>query len=70
MDSKNIIKSNKEYTWFLAQISCAIDIYINKVELEVLKALYNECTPKRIIEDLNLKNICHEYKTKFGHFKY
>ena len=70
MNSKNIIKSNKKYTLFLAQISCAIDIYINKVELEVSKALYNECISKRIIEDLNLKNICYEYKTKFGHFKY
>ena len=45
-------------------------VYINKGELEVSKALYDECTSKRIIEDLNLKNICYEYKTKFGHFKY
>lgn len=76
--AKNIIKSNNEYTWCLVQLSFAIGIpkpvgiYIetNKGELEVPKTLYEECTPKRIIEDLNLKNICYEDKAKFGHFEY
>ena len=62
--------------WCSVQISYAIGIdkplaiYINsdKGNLEVEENLYNECTPKRIIKDLNLYYICYEEKAKFGHF--
>ena len=62
--------------WCSVQISYAIGIdkplaiYIDsdKGNLEVEENLYNECTPKRIIKDLNLHYICYEEKAKFGHF--
>ena len=43
-------------------------IKANNKELEVPESLYDECTPKNIIKDLNLKNICYEEKARFGHF--
>lgn len=62
--------------WCQVQISYAIGldkplaIYIdsNIGNIEYTNNLYNECTPKRIIADLNLYEICYEEKAKFGHF--
>ena len=68
----------KEYSlkWCQVQISYAIGldkplaIYIDsdKGNIEVKENLYDECTPKNIIKDLNLYNTCYEEKAKFGHF--
>ena len=74
--AKKILIDNKEYNWCQVQLSYAIGkakplaIYIttDKGEIEVPDSLYQECTPKNIINDLNLKNICYEDKAKFGHF--
>ena len=74
--AKKILIDNKEYNWCQVQLSYAIGkakplaIYIStdKGEIEVPEYLYEECTPKNIINDLNLKNICYEDKAKFGHF--
>lgn len=74
--AKRIVSSDDKYKWCLIQLSYAIGIdeplaiYIktNLGEVKVDKALYEECTPKNIIRDLNLKNICYEDKAKFGHF--
>ncbi len=74
--AKKILIDNKEYNWCQVQLSYAIGkakplaIYIttDKGEIEVPEYLYEECTPKNIINDLNLKNICYEDKAKFGHF--
>lgn len=62
--------------WCQVQISYAIGldkplaIYIDsdKGNIEVKENLYDECTPKNIIKDLNLYNTCYEEKAKFGHF--
>ena len=62
--------------WCQIQISYAIGldkplaIYIDsdKGNIEVKENLYDECTPKNIIKDLNLYNTCYEEKAKFGHF--
>ena len=62
--------------WCQVQISYAIGlekplaIYIDsdKGNIKVQKNLYNKCTPKNIIQDLNLHNINYEEKAKFGHF--
>lgn len=70
-----LIEHNLE--WCTIQLSYAIGIteplaiYIdsNIGEIKVDESLYQECTPKRIIEDLNLLNICYEELAKFGHFK-
>ena len=43
-------------------------VTLNNKDLEVPESLYDECTPKNIIKDLNLKNICYEEKARFGHF--
>ena len=69
-----LIQNNLE--WCTVQLSYAIGIteplaiYIdsNIGNIEPDKSLYEECTPKRIIEDLNLKNTCYEELAKFGHF--
>ena len=74
--AKRIVSSDDKYKWCLIQLSyaigidepLAIDIKTNLGDLEADKALYEECTPKNIIRDLNLKNICYEDKAKFGHF--
>ena len=68
----------KKYSlkWCQVQISYAIGldkplaIYIDsdKGNIEVKENLYDECTPKNIIKDLNLYNTCYEEKAKFGHF--
>ena len=62
--------------WCQVQISYAIGlekplaIYIdsNNGNIEVPETLYEECTPKNIIKDLNLYNMCYEDKAKYGHF--
>ena len=62
--------------WCQVQISYAIGldkplaIYINsdKGNIEPSSKLYNECTPKNIIKDLNLYQTIYEEKAKFGHF--
>ena len=62
--------------WCQVQISYAIGldkplaIYIdsNQGNIEVSNELYDECTPKNIINDLNLYKTCYEEKAKFGHF--
>lgn len=74
--AKRIVSSDDKYKWCLIQLSyaigidepLAIDLKTNLGDLEADKALYEECTPKNIIRDLNLKNICYEDKAKFGHF--
>ena len=74
--AKKIIQENKEYTWCEVQLSYAIGkeeplaIYIktNINEIEATSKLYEECKPKNIIKDLNLKNICYEELARFGHF--
>jgi S-adenosylmethionine synthetase len=70
-----LIKNNLE--WCTVQLSYAIGIeeplaiYINTNEGELVPehSLYEECKPKNIIKDLNLKNILYEEKAKFGHFQ-
>ena len=62
--------------WCQVQISYAIGlekplaIYIDsdKGNIKVKENLYDECTPKNIIKDLNLLNISYEKKARFGHF--
>ena len=75
--AKNILINNEEYNWCEVQLSYSIGIeepmaiYIktDKGELEPSKELYEECKPRNIINDLNLRNICYEEKAKFGHFR-
>ena len=75
--AKNILINNEEYNWCEVQLSYSIGIeepmaiYIktDKGELEPNKELYEECKPRNIINDLNLRNICYEEKAKFGHFR-
>ena len=52
-------------------IDIPLSIYINsdKGYIEPDETLYIECTPKNIIKDLNLLNICYEEKARFGHFQ-
>ncbi len=65
-----------DLTWCLVQISYAIGIdkplaiYVNsnKGYLPVDEKLYDECTPKQMIKDLNLLNTCYEKRAMFGHF--
>ena len=74
--AKDILIKNK-LEWCTVQLSYAIGIeeplaiYINtnKGELVPELSLYEECKPKNIIKDLNLKNIVYEEKAKFGHFQ-
>lgn len=62
--------------WCTVQLSYAIGlakplaIYIdsNKGNIEVEEELYEECTPKNIIKDLDLYHTCYEEKARFGHF--
>lgn len=74
--AKKVLSRHPEFDTCVVQLSYAIGvekplaIYIraNNKELEVPESLYDECTPKNIIKDLNLKNICYEEKARFGHF--
>ena len=73
--AKKIVKENN-VDWCEVQLSYAIGkekplaIYIktNKGDFEVSQNIYEECKLKKIIRDLNLKNICYEEKARFGHF--
>lgn len=73
--AKRFLKE-KYLQWCEIQLSYAIGIaeplaiYIdsNKGNIETTKSLYEECTPKRIINDLKLKEIDFEELAKFGHF--
>lgn len=68
----------KEYKrkWVQVQLSYAIGIaeplaiYIMSDEGQIIpdESLYAECTPKNMIEDLHLKDICYEELARFGHF--
>lgn len=74
--AKRYLKEH-ELKWCEVQLSYAIGkeeplaIYIksDKGEITPPEDLYKECTPKRIIEDLNLKEIDYEELAKFGHFR-
>lgn len=73
--AKKMVKENN-YKWCLVQLSYAIGttkplgIYIEteKGMVEANEELYEECTPRNIINDLNLKKVCYEEKAKYGHF--
>lgn len=75
--AKDILINNKEYNWCEVQLSYSIGIeepmaiYIrtDKGDIEVSRELYEECKPRNIIKDLDLRNICFEEKAKFGHFR-
>ena len=75
--AKDILKHNRDYEWVSVQLSYAIgieeplSIYImtDKGNIDVDKKLYEECRPKNIIKDLNLRSICYEEKARFGHFR-
>lgn len=74
--AKKVLSRHPEFDNCVVQLSYAIGvekplaIYIraNNKDLEVPESLYDECTPKNIIKDLNLKNICYEEKARFGYF--
>lgn len=74
--AKKVLSRHPEFDTCAVQLSYAIGvekplaIYIraNNKDLEVPESLYDKCTPKNIIKDLNLKNICYEEKARFGHF--
>ena len=67
---------DKNLKWCEVQLSYAIGveepvaIYIdsNIGNIEPPKSLYKECTPYRIIKDLDLLNIDYEKLAQFGHF--
>ena len=75
--AKNILINNDKYEWCEVQLSYSIGIeepmaiYIktDKGDIEPSKELYEECKPRNIIKDLDLRNICYEEKAKFGHFR-
>ena len=75
--AKKIIKNNKEISWCEVQLSYSIGIeepmaiYIktDKGDIEPSKRIYEECKPRNIIKDLDLRNISYEDKAAFGHFR-
>ena len=74
--AKDILDKNPNVDWCEVQLSYAIGkaeplaIYISTDvgDITPTKALYRECTPKRIIHDLGLKDISFEALAMFGHF--
>ena len=74
--AKQIVSSNDKIKWCEVQLSYAIGkekplaIYIktNLGDMEAPEKLYEECKPRNIIKDLDLKNECFEERAKFGHF--
>ena len=46
----------------------AINITSDEGNIEVDASIYQECTLKNMINDLNLRNISYEEKARFGHF--
>ena len=75
--AKEILKNNKELLWCEVQLSYSIGIeepmaiYIktDKGDIEPNVNLYEECKPRNIIKDLDLRNISYEDKAAFGHFR-
>lgn len=73
--SKRLLKEHN-LKWCEVQLSYAIGveeplaIYIDSDKGNILpsRELYLECTPRRIIEDLGLREPCFEETAKFGHF--
>lgn len=73
--AKRFLKENN-LKWCEIQLSYAIGlakplaIYINSDKGTIIPTedLYEECTPKRIIEDLKLKDIDYVELAKYGHF--
>ena len=74
--AKQVLVDNPNIDWCEVQLSYAIGkpeplaIYISTDmgDLQVPKSLYAECTPKRIINDLRLKEIEYEQLARYGHF--
>lgn len=74
--AKQILIDNPDLEWCEVQLSYAIGkaeplaIYISTDAGDIVpsKALFEECTPKRIIHDLGLKELDFEELAKFGHF--
>lgn len=74
--AKQVLRDNPKYYWCSVQLSYAIGIdkplaiYITTDlgDIKVPESLYEECTPKRIIEDLNLKKECFFKRARYGHF--
>lgn len=75
--AKDILVHNNEYEWCSVQLSYAIGIeeplaiYImtDKGKIEVNRKLYQDCKPRNIINDMDLRNICYEERARFGHFR-
>lgn len=73
--AKNYLKKYN-LKWCSVQLSYAIGIssplaiYIesDKGNIDIPASLYEECSPKNIIKDLNLLNKCYEETSRFGHF--
>ena len=73
--AKRLVRG-RGYRWALVQISYAIgiaepvsiNIETSSGHKETPQSWYKECTPKRIIEDLDLLNADYEELAKFGHF--
>lgn len=74
--AKRFLKE-KDLRWCEIQLSYAIGkdeplaIYIksDKGEIEPEVDLYKECTPKRIIQDLKMREVDYEDLAKYGHFR-
>ena len=47
----------------------AVYIKTDKGDIEPSKRIYEECKPRNIIKDLDLRNISYEDKAAFGHFR-
>ena len=75
--AKNILINKKEYNWCEVQLSYSIGIeepmaiYIktDKGDIDISPELYEECKPRNIIKDLNLRSVCYEERAKYGHFR-
>lgn len=74
--ARQMLIDNPSLDWCEVQLSYAIGvaeplaIYISTDagDVKPTKALYAECTPKRIIHDLRLKELDFEELARFGHF--
>lgn len=73
--AKEVLKKH-DLKWCKVQLSYAIGvqrplaIYIDSDKGSIVASdeLYERCTPKNIIKDLDLYNVCYEKKAMFGHF--
>jgi len=74
--AKSMLDKYPDINWCLVELSYAIgiskplSIYIttDKGNIEAQDTLYEECTPKRIINDLHLLEENYYERSKFGHF--